>query len=310
MPPRNGNRTAQPDLAAAGAAVYANGFRTLEPHAASSGLRLQRLRLDSLRQDAGERVAEEFLLNSRLRRRDPEFEGSVAAYFTQAGAALQSLVDDGAPHDAPRTALPPPSSLPMALGSVVARRRSRRLYTGDSISQQDVATLAHAACGVTGSAEPAGGGAPLPMRSTPSGGGLRPVALQIAALRVDKLDAGIYVYEGLTHDLWRRQGDDGVAALLAAMAAPEQIISTSQAAALCLFVARPWRAMRKYGARGMRHVFIEAGAMAQQLSLAAVALGLGTVDCSSLYDDEAHAAIGADGLYEALVHCVIVGVTG
>jgi SagB-type dehydrogenase family enzyme len=79
---------------------------------------------------------------------------------------------------------------------------------------------------------------------------------------------------------------------------------------LLLLVGRPWRSMRKYGARGMRHVFLEAGAMAEHVHLAATALGLGSVDCSSVYDDEAHEALGMDGLYEALLHVVVVGSEG
>ena len=72
----------------------------------------------------------------------------------------------------------------------------------------------------------------------------------------------------------------------------------------------PWRSMRKYGARGMRFLFLEAGAIAQNLNLACAGLGLGSLDCASLYDDEVHEALGADGLYEALLHAVIVGQAG
>jgi nitroreductase len=60
----------------------------------------------------------------------------------------------------------------------------------------------------------------------------------------------------------------------------------------------------------MRHALLEAGAIAAHINLAAAALGLGSVDCSSLFDDEVHEALGVDGIYEAVVHAVVVGVSG
>jgi SagB-type dehydrogenase family enzyme len=75
-------------------------------------------------------------------------------------------------------------------------------------------------------------------------------------------------------------------------------------------VARPWRSMRKYGSRGVRYVFVEAGAIAQCVHLAAEALGVGTVDCASVYEDEAGDVMGIDGLFEQLVHTVVVGYSG
>jgi hypothetical protein len=31
------------------------------------------------------------------------------------------------------------------------------------------------------------------------------------------------------------------------------------------------------------------------------------VDCASVFDDEVHEALGIDGLYECLVHAILVG---
>jgi hypothetical protein len=41
-----------------------------------------------------------------------------------------------------------------------------------------------------------------------------------------------------------------------------------------------------------------------------MALGFGSLDCASFYDDEVHEAMNLDGLYQALVHTVIVGYPG
>jgi len=204
--------------------------------------------------------------------------------------------------------LPRSVELPMAFGEAVRRRRSVRSYTGDAFSLAYLATIARAACGVTGHlhSEDANG-TRLALRATPSSGGLYPVEIHIVALRVDGLERGAYVYDPQRDALWQTGDERNVDALLGALAAPDQVIRTSQAGAILLLVGRAWKVMRKYGERGMRHLFLEAGAMAAHVNLAAVALGLGSVDSSSIYDDEAHEALEVDGLYEALVHSIVLG---
>jgi SagB-type dehydrogenase family enzyme len=205
--------------------------------------------------------------------------------------------------------LPAPVPLQMRFSETVRRRRSQRTYTGESIPLAQLGTLASAGCGVTARRDLPDGGQVL-LRSTASAGGLYPVDLQIASYRVQDLDRGVYLYHPASHELWLT--GDGTAAdrLLETMAAPEEVIMSSQAGALLLLIARPWRSMRKYGPRGMRHALLEAGAIAAHINLAAAALGLGSVDCSSLFDDEVHEALGVDGIYEAVVHAVVVGVSG
>jgi SagB-type dehydrogenase family enzyme len=110
--------------------------------------------------------------------------------------------------------------------------------------------------------------------------------------------------------LWRTGDGSTVEALLNAGASPEEVVTTSAATALVLLLARPWRAMRKYGPRGMRHVFLEAGTIAEHINLAAAALGIGSLDSSSFYDDEVHEALGVDGVFETLVHTQVLGIPG
>ena len=298
-----GTRSVDPALA--GAAVYANSYRTIKPQIGSTGLRTHPLRYEGARH-VQSRVAEEFLINSRLLRRDVEFEISVGSHFTEGTMAMLSLVGQEGKRGTRTVPLPKPVELRLAFGETVRRRRSRRVYTGDPLPLSYLATIARAACGITG--EAAGDDhPPLALRSTASGGGLYPVDLHFAALRVDGLQRGTYLFDPRRDELWQTGGDGELDAVMSSFAAPDQAISTSQAAAVCLLAGRPWRTMRKYGARGMRHLFLEAGAMAAHINLAATALGVGSVDCSSIYDDEAHEALRMDGLYEALVHAVVLG---
>jgi SagB-type dehydrogenase family enzyme len=285
-------------------AVYVNAFRPLEPSFASTGLRTHALRYDALR-DATQRTAEEFLVNSRLRRDDAEFGASVAGYFTEPSVGVLPLVGRESGGRSRRVELPASASLRLGLADVIARRRSVRTYTGDSLPLSYLAAILRVACGVTGFGGEHG---EVPLRATPSGGGLYPVELHIVALAVEGLPRGTAVYDPREDVLWQTGDAETVEALLLSVASPDEVIMTSTAAAITLLIARPWRAMRKYGPRAMRHVFLEAGAIAEHVNLAAAALGVGCVDSSSFYDDEVHEALGIDGVYEALVHGQVLGI--
>src|SRR5262249_23760747 len=156
-----------------------------------------------------------------------------------------------------RVELPPSIPLRLAFDETVARRRSTRTYTGDPMTLAYLATILRMASGITGRA------GELALRATPSGGGLYPIDVYVAALRVDSLPKATYVFDPLEDALWQMGDRAAPDALLRAVAAPDEVVTTSSASALVLLVARPWRGMRKYGARGMRHVFLEAGASAE-----------------------------------------------
>jgi SagB-type dehydrogenase family enzyme len=231
----------------------------------------------------------------------------VGGYFTEPAAMMVSLLGLEGRQGAHAVALPESIELRMSLAEAVRRRRSVRAYSGDPVPLRYLATLLRAACGVTAGPDERTGG--IALRSTPSGGALYPVAMYIAALKVDSLERATYVYDPRGDRLWQTGDADTVGGVLAAMASPDEaVVTVANAGALLMLVGRPWRSMRKYGDRGMRHVFLEAGAIAEQAHLAAAALGLGTVDCGGLYDDEVHEALEIDGVYEALIHAVVVGV--
>jgi SagB-type dehydrogenase family enzyme len=287
-------------------AVYANSFRPVQPRIVSTGFRTHSLRYDGIR-ELRTRTAEEFLVNSRLVRHDVEFQASVGEYFAESGVTLVSLIGQDATSGRRAVGLPASIPLRMELGEAIRRRRSVRAYSGEPIPLSYLATIARAAAGITGVAR-AGADVEIPLRSAPSAGGLYPIEFHIAALRIDDLPRRSYQYDARRDLLWETGPEATVEALLGAVAAPEEIVTTSDACAVILLVARPWRSMRKYGPRGMRHVLHEAGAIAEHANLTAAALGIGSVDFASFFDDEVHEALGLDGLYRALVHALVLGV--
>lgn len=91
---------------------------------------------------------------------------------------------------------------------------------------------------------------------------------------------------------------------------PDENISCKYSNVIFLLVARPWKTMRKYGDRGLRFVFHETGAISQNIHLAVTGLGLGSVDCASICDDEMHEVLGFDGNFQTVTHTIVVGASG
>lgn len=302
------------------AALYYNSFLTAAPYAKSTGFRTNSLRHSTMERSDLNRVAEEFLINSRLERYDRETEISIEEYFGDTGLTMLSMVGDEfrlPPEDEEPTGkiipLPKSIKLPLGFSQTVAHRRSQRAFTGDYWSLVEMATLLRNVGGITAKATVplmSPGNVEFSFRASPSGGGVYSVELQIIALRVDGLERGIYRFDPLGDRLVQTKGDQAVDQFLDSSTVPEELISIRQSVAIIALVGRPWMAMRKYGARGLRLSFLEAGAMAEHVNLATTALGHGSVDCASFIDCEAHDAMGIDGQYQALLHTVIVGCGG
>jgi SagB-type dehydrogenase family enzyme len=294
------------------AAVYMNSFRPLDPFALSTGLRSKELLLRDSCLTSSRGVAELFLENSRVVRDDRETEYSIRSYFSDEAIvtlSLHSAFDSAGRAQVP---LPRSAALRMSLDEAMRRRRSSRNFTGDPIDLNNLASLLRAASGISGAVRLSlsdGSERQYKLRTAPSAGSLYPVDLAIAAQNVPQLAGGLYSYDVLGDRLvaYPLAPNTTVANVLDCFAVEETEIDLSRSAVIILLVGFPWRSMRKYGARGLRFVLHEAGALSQNVHLACAALGLGSVDCASLYDDEAHEVLGLDGVAACPLHTIIIG---
>jgi SagB-type dehydrogenase family enzyme len=165
----------------------------------------------------------------------------------------------GAEHLLPRPQTGASGSVERAL----AARRSVRAFRSGPISLAQAGQLLWAAQGLTGAQG---------RRAAPSAGALYPLRLYLAAGAVEGLAPGLYRYEPQSHALALTSAGDARRALAAASGQAW----IAGAPAVVLFAADPRRTAGRYGARADRFVQIEAGAAAENLSLQAVALGLGS----------------------------------
>jgi len=294
------------------ASAYDNAFKPFHAWVESTGFRTHALRHRTLGRGGDSRLAEEFLLNTRYERADRETETSIEAYFASAYTATLSELDNDEPVGLTEVVLPKGVPLSLAVGRAFARRSSGRIYTGDPIEIAYLASIVRSAAGVTREASVGspGGERTLRFRSAPSGGGLYPIALYVGAIRVTGLEVGVYRHHPRRDSLIRVGDATSVQRLLDSFAVHEEAITLERADAVMLLVGRPWRSMRKYGPRGLRYLFLEAGAIAQNVHLATQALGFASVDCASVVDEEVHATLELDGVYQALVHTILIGYSG
>jgi len=160
------------------------------------------------------------------------------------------------------------------LERMLVRRRSVRNYSPKPLPLAAVSQLLWAAQGIT---------APGGRRTAPSAGALYPLELQLVAVRVEDLAAGLYRYLPGSHRLRRVSGEVDLPALLRAAYRQQAL---AQAAAVVVIAAVEQRTAPKYGARTGQFVAFEAGAASQNLALQVAALGLGTVVIGA-FDDSA-----------------------
>jgi SagB-type dehydrogenase family enzyme len=200
----------------------------------------------------------------------------------------------------PTVPLPEAAPARESLDAVVAARRSARGYAVAELSLDQLSTLLRASYGVTGAL------GTQPFRAVPSAGALYPLELYVAAQRVETLVPGLYHFDPLRAALERLRQLDGDE--LAGLTPYDELLVPS--AAVVTISAVFWRSRFKYGARAYRFALLEAGHVAQNVLLAATALGLAACPVGGFYDRRVDTFLGIDGLYEASLYLVPVGASG
>ncbi len=186
----------------------------------------------------------------------------------------------------------------MSLWEAMKLRRSVRHYRKSELDQAELSQLLWAAQGMT--AKISG----YALRTAPSAGALYPVETYVSVQNVKGIERGIYHYAVREHELELVQKGDFREAL--AEAALDQDF-LAEAAAVFAWTAVFARSRWKYGERAFRYVYLDAGHIAQNVALAAVALGLGSCQVAALYDDEVNAVLGVDGKEESILYLTSVG---
>lgn len=183
------------------------------------------------------------------------------------------------------------------LERAIVQRRSVRSFSGAPLGIEELARLLFFTYGRT---DPRG-----LFRAVASGGALYPLELYAVVFKVDGLDPGVYHYAVETGALDVVRSGESQAALKQVV--NWEGIEIDNASLAIIMTASFRRNTVKYQDRGYRMVLMEAGEAAQNLSLLASSMGLGTCMLGGFNDDQLSDFLEIDGVDEAPLLPVLVG---
>jgi len=159
-----------------------------------------------------------------------------------------------------------------SLAGCIEYRRSSREYSKVPLPLGILSQLLWSAQGITGAEQ---------KRSTPSAGGLYPLHLKIVVQRVSELEPGTYEYDADSHSLKLVGGciPEGTMHELGIGDQPwlKDAAVVIGVSAKLRDVVRHFESQLPQGKRGARYVYMETGALAQNVHLQSTALGVGCV---------------------------------
>jgi SagB-type dehydrogenase family enzyme len=166
-------------------------------------------------------------------------------------------------------------------------RESRRRYGDEALDLSVIGQLLWCAGGL--GADVVSGAT----RTAPSAGGIYPIELYLVTGETEGLEAGVYLYDALSHSLTSVSSGD-VREELADAALSQGFIS--QAPVSMVIVADYGSSTGRYGERGERYAHMDAACASENVALQAEAMGLGTVVVGAFSDEAVADIINTEGI--------------
>ena len=231
----------------------------------------------------------------------------IGIYLTDKRAIEETAANYKVYSEADKLRLPQPAPIERSFTDILANRTSCRSFSGEPISLGQVSQLLSAVRAnriVQTEVE----GVKMWFRPFPSGGGLYPSEIYLAARNVEGLANGLYHYDPRAHELSCLEKSVPFSALAAAMSDEDGL---TLGAGLVVFVSVLLeRTVVKYSYRGYRFAMMEAGMVPMMINLAATGIGLDCLHWGGFLDDKVNGLIGLDGFSEMVVSCLIIGSKG
>jgi SagB-type dehydrogenase family enzyme len=208
------------------------------------------------------------------------------------------------PPGAKKTALPARNkwrAIPaLGLEEAIARRKSRRNYTAQALSIEELAFLLWATQGLRSM-----GSANNNFRTVPSAGCRHALETYVAALRVGGLEKAIYRYLPLDHALVEVVRHPDLEEQLTRATFGQAFCGN--AAATFIWTAVPERMEWRYGEASYKVIALDAGHICQNLYLACENIGAGTCAVAAYDQEETDKVLGVDGKDEFVIYMAPVG---
>ena len=243
-----------------------------------------------------ERIGDVFMQQTRYETMGPSDQERGLAQ-----PALQRVFASGDPIALPdiRSMNPPASGLCESIEA----RSSLRKYADAQLSLEELAFLLWATQGVKQIESER-----WTKRTVPSAGARHAFETLLLIHRVDGITPGLYQYCALEHELRAFDPVHDLVGRLVEACLGQKMLETCAVA--FVWAADRYRMAWRYGERGVRYLFLDAGHVCQNLYLAAEAIGAGACGIAAFDDVRVNDLLGLDGEDAFAVYIATVGKRG
>ena len=182
----------------------------------------------------------------------------------------------------------------------IEKRRSVRDYTRTPLSVDELSYLLWCTQGVKELIPHSG-----TLRTVPSAGARHALETYLLVNNVDGIEKGLYRFLAIEHRLAPLEFERGLEERITAACLGQDMVRTS--AVTFIWAAVPYRMIWRYGERGYRYLYLDAGHACQNLYLAAEAIECGVCAIAAFLDDEMNRAIGLDGEEQFVIYIATAG---
>lgn len=191
----------------------------------------------------------------------------------------------------------------ISLSEAIAGRHSLRTYANNDLSAEELSFLLWASSWArdfrsTEKME-------ITFRNVPSAGARHPLETYVNVHRVTGIKPGLYYYHPIKHCLVLLDASPEISTQIFEASMRQEMVKTS--AVNFILSAVPYRTAWRYGQRGYRYLYLDAGHVGQNIHLAAEAIGAGACMIGAYLDEAMNAAIGADGTEEFVIYVTSIG---
>lgn len=186
---------------------------------------------------------------------------------------------------------------------LIKERRTVREFVDVPMNIDELSTLLSLSTGIT-DRKTMTDGRTLFYRAYPSAGALYPLEIYPVATNVEGLKRGVYHYNVKEHAVELIKEGEHRDILYKNCLYQDFIY---RASVLFLIAAIFLRTRSKYGERGYRYVFLDAGHLGENIYLTATAMQLGPVAIGGFIDDAVNELVNLDGVEESVIYIIAVG---
>lgn len=191
----------------------------------------------------------------------------------------------------------------MSVREAISLRQSRRRYTSDPLTLEELSYLLWATQGVRKTVEfPVG---KLTFRTVPSGGSFHSFETYLAIDRVEGLTPGLYRYLPIEHKLLFINAEADLMQRIRSANVGNEFVRDS--AVFFIWTTIPYRMEYQYDVVAHKIIAVDAGHVCQNLYIAGESIGLGVCAILGFYQEEMDAVLGADGNDEFAIYAASVG---